>query len=381
MNNFKIINDTNDIKLSKKWVDSTKFNRKNKLVDKNGKPITSSYNGRQYRLIAKKEKTFSILERIKRVFLGSLAVLFSLGIALTSKSIRNLFLKEKTKIRYGILVPPSSSNSSDTSSHSSSTNNYTPILPNDVHLHIFSYLDMENLKRTAQVNKNFMELSNQKKIDWINSNGKSIFKLNSNVDYIISLLKDHGHKLKYLKINRKLKLQEILKLINFCPNLVNLVIKHSRISDTDLIEILKLEHLNNLKLLDLSNNWIGDKGAIALARSEIYQNLEHLILNNNYIKNEGAQELANPENTNNLQVLSLKCFTFNAIKKTMMRKTFFIEKYDEMLSAEINKFQAPIKLDEIFNELCIRSLYEKLYKKATNIANTNPFLWMQFDFY
>ncbi|CCB87115.1 putative uncharacterized protein [Parachlamydia acanthamoebae UV-7] len=91
---FKIIKDPSEITLDNKWIVSTKFESKDRLVD---------YKGRQYRIIEKRERTFSTPERIGRGSLGTLAVVCTLCLALFSKSVRNLFTKPKTNVRFGIL--------------------------------------------------------------------------------------------------------------------------------------------------------------------------------------------------------------------------------------------------------------------------------------
>lgn len=108
MSDFKIINDSNEITLSNKWVPSNKFNSKDRLVDANGNKVGSDYKGRQYRIIEKREHTFSGLERFGRGFLGTLAVICSLCFALFSKSVRNLFTNSKEYIRFAVLAPTAS---------------------------------------------------------------------------------------------------------------------------------------------------------------------------------------------------------------------------------------------------------------------------------
>lgn len=95
---FKIVNNESEINLSRPWMDSRKFKSKDKIIN---------LAGRQYKLIAKKERLFSRAERIGRGFLGTLAVCCSLGCALFSKNIRNLFSKEKEVLRFGIIYNPS----------------------------------------------------------------------------------------------------------------------------------------------------------------------------------------------------------------------------------------------------------------------------------
>lgn len=95
MSNFKIINSLNDINLPSEWVDSRKFESKDRLVD---------HEGRKYRLIAKKELSYSCVERIGRGFLGTLAVCSTLSLAFFfSRTVRELFTKSGAAIRFGIL--------------------------------------------------------------------------------------------------------------------------------------------------------------------------------------------------------------------------------------------------------------------------------------
>ncbi len=59
-------------------------------------------------MISAKERTFSCWERTGRGFLGVLAIVFSLGIAIIYKPANNLFTKRKTKIRFAVAIPSSS---------------------------------------------------------------------------------------------------------------------------------------------------------------------------------------------------------------------------------------------------------------------------------
>lgn len=104
MSRFKIINNTSEIALNKKWAPATKFNSKNRLVDEKGHRLSSDYKGRQYRIIEKRERTFSGLERFGRGFLGTLAVVCTLGLGLSLKSVRNLFTRSKENIRFAVLA-------------------------------------------------------------------------------------------------------------------------------------------------------------------------------------------------------------------------------------------------------------------------------------
>jgi hypothetical protein len=95
--------------LGSDWIDSAKFDSENDIVDIDGCKVAANSSGYKYELIAKKERPFSILERIEKIALALLAIVFSLGLALLSKSICRLFAA-KEKISFGILYQYSDPN-------------------------------------------------------------------------------------------------------------------------------------------------------------------------------------------------------------------------------------------------------------------------------
>lgn len=95
MSSFKIVKNTFDLKTSDEWNDADKFDSYNTV---------KTYKGREYRLISKKERYFSTIERIGRGVIGTLAVVCSLGLALLAKPVKKLFTKEKKSVRYAILL-------------------------------------------------------------------------------------------------------------------------------------------------------------------------------------------------------------------------------------------------------------------------------------
>lgn len=104
MPSYTIINNASEINLNNQWAPATKFNSKDRIVDEKGHKISSDYEGRRYRIIEKRERTFSNLERFERGLLGTIAVVCTLCFALFSKSIRNLFTKSKESIRFAVLA-------------------------------------------------------------------------------------------------------------------------------------------------------------------------------------------------------------------------------------------------------------------------------------
>jgi hypothetical protein len=105
MPNIKTINSMNEIILNDALAPVAKFNSINRIVDEKGNTVRSDYTGRTYKIVEKRERTLSGLERFGRGFLGTLAVVSTLCLALFSKSVRSLFTKSKETIRFAILEP------------------------------------------------------------------------------------------------------------------------------------------------------------------------------------------------------------------------------------------------------------------------------------
>ncbi|MEC7838800.1 MAG: hypothetical protein VX777_02025 [Chlamydiota bacterium] len=114
MSDFKVVGDVSSIKLSSGWRDSEKFISKGRTVGEKGTLITASYKGNQYRLIAKKERHFAAVERIGRGFLGVVAVVCTLGLAVLIKSVRKLFVQDKVVKKFAVLSKSSISETSKT---------------------------------------------------------------------------------------------------------------------------------------------------------------------------------------------------------------------------------------------------------------------------
>lgn len=102
--NIKIIKHPNEIPLSSKWAPATKFNSKDALVDEKGNKVSADYQGRLYRIIEKRERTFNSLERLERGFLGTVLVICTFCLALFSKWVRDMFTKSKESIHFAVLA-------------------------------------------------------------------------------------------------------------------------------------------------------------------------------------------------------------------------------------------------------------------------------------
>jgi hypothetical protein len=104
MPNIKIVPTFDDINLYAQWSLASKFHCKDRLVDGKGNKVDAQYHGRLYQIVEKRERQFSHLERLKRGLLGITAVVCSLGLALISQDVRELFSRRKETLRFAIPV-------------------------------------------------------------------------------------------------------------------------------------------------------------------------------------------------------------------------------------------------------------------------------------
>lgn len=105
MANFQIISNKieADFPTYTKWVDKPHSYSKRCNFDAKGQLVGADYQGKIYTVCSEKVHYFGAIERGYRGFLGVLALCATLGLAALSKSVRNLFVKDHTTIRYAIL--------------------------------------------------------------------------------------------------------------------------------------------------------------------------------------------------------------------------------------------------------------------------------------
>ncbi|VHO02609.1 hypothetical protein [Candidatus Rhabdochlamydia sp. T3358] len=102
MPTFKIIQSMEDIRLSNRWSDSEVSENEDKHFNARGRIVNDNYDGPRYQVISEKQRALSLLERSGHIFLGSAAVICSLGLAYFSRSIRNRFIKNKKTIYFAM---------------------------------------------------------------------------------------------------------------------------------------------------------------------------------------------------------------------------------------------------------------------------------------
>ncbi len=156
MSGFEIVNNISEINLNNEWIDSINFKSRNKIVGDKGKKVSA---GHHYQLIAKKERSFSRLERLGRGFLGTLIVVCSLCCALFFKSLRNLFIKNHESIHFGVIIDPFSQCLSF-SEEKRLDPNPAISLSTEINLKIFSYFNYADLTNCSQVSKTWQVLAN-----------------------------------------------------------------------------------------------------------------------------------------------------------------------------------------------------------------------------
>ena len=104
MPQIKIISSLNEIPLSSEWREASKFNCKERIVDEKGR-YSSTFEGRRYQIVAKMERSLTGSEKFFKRFLGTIAVICSLGLALIFKPVYRLF-NSKTSMRYATFYVP-----------------------------------------------------------------------------------------------------------------------------------------------------------------------------------------------------------------------------------------------------------------------------------
>lgn len=156
------------------------FKNKNKIVDDSGKLPSANYLGHCYRLVSRFEEDFSFFERSGKALLGIIIVICTLSLALFSKSIRKLFTKKHYSINYGVEIPPTSlsfpiNNTpvkksppnptlTDSSTKDKIKADFSDILPDELNLEIFSYLDSDDLVSCLEVNRKWRNLASCKEL-------------------------------------------------------------------------------------------------------------------------------------------------------------------------------------------------------------------------
>lgn len=88
-------------------IKAEKFVSEGRIVDEKGRKIEGHYAGRRYRLEAKREKDFSLVELMGRKILGILALIFTFGACRKNSHVHDLLHKKKRTIRLGVEVSSS----------------------------------------------------------------------------------------------------------------------------------------------------------------------------------------------------------------------------------------------------------------------------------
>lgn len=195
-------------------------------------------------------------------------------------------------------------------------------LPLEMQHHIFSKMDFKDLVATRRVSKDFKNLSDYAKVNFINANK---IALNSQeygfpFEYIKALLKNHGKDLKYLELQLMKDVGEFVNLIEACPNLehiklhgcnhlfikVNGIIHHTHQFDDAfalrLAELLNAFKLPSLKTLEFTHRSIGLEGVKAIGQAPLNA-LISLKLSHNDLNDQAVDYICNSTNLINLRVL------------------------------------------------------------------------------
>ncbi|ADI38921.1 putative uncharacterized protein [Waddlia chondrophila 2032/99] len=109
---------------NEKWhpVDSFKGYHIGGSYTEKGKEASSDYEGRRYTIVEIRVRNFSGLERFGRGLLGVAAVICSLGLALFSESVRNLFISSEKGICFAEEIKEKNASEENETEDSSSSN-------------------------------------------------------------------------------------------------------------------------------------------------------------------------------------------------------------------------------------------------------------------
>src|ERR1700722_13691966 len=102
MCDFIKVENSNDVRFSKGWRACKKFNCEGRLINKKNEFVKISYPGTQYLIMWKRERDFSICERISRFTKYVFYSLLTLGLCNFKKSYRELITKNTLVRRYAV---------------------------------------------------------------------------------------------------------------------------------------------------------------------------------------------------------------------------------------------------------------------------------------
>jgi hypothetical protein len=96
------VNSADNLKFSNRWTDAKTFYSQGRLINKKNEYVKVTYPGSLYRVIAKKERAFTLSERIMRFTQFIFFSLLTLGLCNLKKSYRQLITKDKFVCRYAV---------------------------------------------------------------------------------------------------------------------------------------------------------------------------------------------------------------------------------------------------------------------------------------
>lgn len=122
MANYILVPTIDNLFFSNKWKDAQKFHGFGRYLDKNGKYVNIDHPGRIYQCAIKKERAYTVCERITRIVLGLFVNLLSLGLCNFSKNCRNLIVSDKKVLRFAVEVLKQKPEKLDFFKHGNGTN-------------------------------------------------------------------------------------------------------------------------------------------------------------------------------------------------------------------------------------------------------------------
>jgi hypothetical protein len=104
MTHYIRVNNLDNVRFSERWRDSQVFQSYGKLINKKGEFVTVEYPGTKYQICLKKERYYTLMERVTRICKGLFFSILTLGLCNRNSEFRRLFTDDRKTLRFAVRV-------------------------------------------------------------------------------------------------------------------------------------------------------------------------------------------------------------------------------------------------------------------------------------
>lgn len=181
---------------------------------------------------------------------------------------------------------------------------YFEKLPEELQLQILSFLPLEDLQTTQNVNKTLNRLSDEKIIELVNTKKIPLAELGYSYTQLQTLVASSGDRIDFLNLSNSGELNK-LKFIKYCQNITHLILRKCYINSEGARIFATLKCFSNLTVLDISDNSLHNIGVEHLSKSPSLSQVTSLNLSKTEIDNRGAEFIAQTTYLNALRILDV----------------------------------------------------------------------------